>query len=163
MVCGCGGRVFFVTPTSSPLYLFRIALIIKQTTDSKTKNTFLLCSNQVFSGGAKRSSCILPGVRRQSSSDQTSPSKKTIMSTTCRRRRTMSCPNSYTIIPTIFRLLVGLNFLSCVNSTSILEGRYQSSSEVQGILNLAKDTKAMRETSSLDKKLDIYQNVSVRF
>ena len=48
-----------------------------------------------------------------------------------------------------------------VQGTSLLGGRYETTTDVQALLNLALDAADMRESDQLNQKQDIYENVSL--
>jgi hypothetical protein len=49
-----------------------------------------------------------------------------------------------------------------VQGIPLLNGEYETTTDVQSLLNLALDAAAMKETTSLSTKEEIYQNVSHR-
>lgn len=64
---------------------------------------------------------------------------------------------------TTFGWIAVASFLLLLPKTSaipLLNGRFETSTDVQYLLNLALDAAAMREANSLVEKVSIYQNVS---
>jgi hypothetical protein len=57
-------------------------------------------------------------------------------------------------------LLLWASSLS-VEGKSLLGGRFETSTDVQSLLNLALDTADMKEADDLATKKDIYKNVSI--
>lgn len=63
----------------------------------------------------------------------------------------------------VFLLLLagGWSMNHLVQGTSLLGGRYETTTDVQALLNLALDAADMRESDQLNQKQDIYENVSL--
>jgi hypothetical protein len=57
-------------------------------------------------------------------------------------------------------LLLGtaITFLQPVHAITLLNGRFETTSDVQNILNFALDVAEMREATSLEEKKSIYEN-----
>jgi hypothetical protein len=55
--------------------------------------------------------------------------------------------------------LLGVSVSNVAAQQSLLGGRFQTTTDVQGILNLALDIRDMKDSATEALKLDIYQNV----
>lgn len=53
--------------------------------------------------------------------------------------------------------------LSAIAAIPLLNGRFETSTDVQNFLNLALDAAAMRESKNMTEKSEIYSNVSIIF
>jgi hypothetical protein len=60
---------------------------------------------------------------------------------------------------TALLILLGVSVSNVISQQSLLQGRFQTTSDVQGILNLALDVRDMRAAADPSLKFNIYSNV----